>query len=482
MAMNERVASWFRPIVYLGRNPISLLGAVLTTSSASTLLIFWAVELLQPGPVHPYAGIVFFLVLPGVFVAGLLVIPVGALLRRRKLRLAGELPEIYPKVDLRDPLLRRALVLVSFATVLNVLILGMASYRGVQYMDSVQFCGMTCHTVMEPEYTAYQNSPHARVACVDCHIGSGAPWFVRSKLSGVRQVFAVTFHTFHRPVPSPVKFLRPARETCEECHWPQRFEGDKFLVRTKYSDDEKNSPLTTVLVLKIGGHTWQGGIGIHGRHLNTLMPITYVATDEHRQVIPQVTYLGDGGKTVVFNSSDVKVTTEEMARGEHRTMDCMDCHNRPTHAFQMPERAVDLAMSQGRISPDLPFIKKKAVEALHVDYPDRATASTAIPEVITAFYRTNYSSVYAQHRAQIETAADQVKAIYLRNVFPEMKIFWGTYPNNLGHEDFLGCFRCHDGNHTSADGQTIPNDCTTCHDILAMEESNPKILKDLGIK
>ena len=482
MEARERIALWFRPIVFLGRNPLSLTGAVITTSSAFTLLIFWVFELLQPGPLHPYLGIAFFLVLPGFFVLGLALIPLGALLRRHKLRLAGTLPSIYPKIDLREPLLRRAIGLVGLATFANVGIFSTATYRGVQYMDSAQFCGQTCHTVMTPEYTAYQNSPHARVACVDCHIGPGAPWFVRSKLSGVRQVFAVTFHTYHRPIPSPVMFLRPARETCEQCHWPQRFEGDKFLVRTKYSEDEKNTPLTTVLVLKVGGHTWQGSVGIHGRHLDMNAPIRYVSTDGRRQVIPQVVYTDSSGKMIVFNSTDVKPSPEDLERGEHRTMDCMDCHNRPTHAFQMPDGAVDQAMNEGRISPDLPFIKKKAVEALKAEYPDRSTGAAAIASGINAFYRTSYPDVYAQHRAQVETAAQQVQAIYLRNIFPEMKITWGTYPNNIGHADFLGCFRCHDGGHTSADGQTIPNDCSTCHNILAMEESNPKILNDLEVK
>ena len=482
MAGRERLALLIRPVFFLGRNPLSLTGAVITTSSAFTLIIFWFLELLQPGPVHPYLGILFFLILPGFFAIGLILMPLGGFLRRRKLLAAAALPSVYPKIDFTDPGLRNAAGLVFTATILNILIFGTASYRGVQYMDSVQFCGLTCHSVMAPEYTAYQGSPHSRVDCVGCHIGPGAPWFVRSKLSGLRQVYAVTFHTYHRPIPSPVKYLRPARETCEQCHWPQRFEGDKFIVRTKYTEDEKNSPLTTVLVLKVGGHTWQGNVGIHGRHLDTGSRISYIATDEHRQVIPQVTYLGDDGKTVKFNSTDVKVSSEDLARGEHRVMDCMDCHNRPTHAFQMPEKAVDLAMAQGRISPDLPFIKKKAVEVLRADYPDRNAASEAISNLIPAFYRTTYPDVYSQHRAQIETAADQVKAIYLRNVFPEMKVFWGTYPNNLGHDDFLGCFRCHDGSHTSADGRTIPNDCNTCHNVLAMEEANPKILTDLGLK
>jgi hypothetical protein len=371
---------------------------------------------------------------------------------------------------------------VAGLTIANLVIFGIASYRGVEYMDSARFCGQTCHTVMQPEFTAYQQSPHQRVSCVQCHIGPGAGWFVRSKVSGVRQIVAVAFHTYERPIPTPVEQLRPARETCEQCHWPQRFTGDKFIVRTKYSDDEKNTALITVLLLKVGGRTFQGSVGIHGMHLNDHSRVQYISTDRQRQLIPEVDYLDDSGKTVQFVSTDLKAAPRELAVGEHRTMDCVDCHNRPTHVFQLPDRAVDEAMSEGRISPELPFIKKTAVRVLNVGYPDRDTASSRIETSLQDWYRTSYPSVYRDKRALVNQAASQVQAIYLRNVFPAMKITWGTYPNNLGHTDSLGCFRCHDGSHKSSDGRVIPNDCDTCHQLLAIDEANPKVLTDLGMK
>jgi len=482
MAIRESIALWVRPAVFLGHNALTLAGAVITTSAAAVMLWFWVFEIFTGHDFHPYTGIVIFLILPGVFLTGLVLMPLGVWLQRRKLRARGVLPSIYPKIDFHEPVLRRGFALISILTFFNVVILGTASYRGVEHMDSVQFCGQTCHSVMAPEFAAYVDSPHSRVGCVECHIGPGAPWFVKSKLSGVRQVFAVNLKTYSRPIPSPVRELRPARETCEQCHWPQKFHGDKFLVRTKYSDDEKNTPLTTVLVLKIGGRTWQGAVGIHGRHLDTTERISYVSIDGRRQVIPRVTYIDDDGKTVEYVSSDVQVTPEQLSKGERRQMDCMDCHNRPTHAFQLSERAVDRAMSEGRISLELPFIKKKAVEVLRVEYTDRQTATQRISETLTEFYRSSYPEVYKQHRARIEAAVEQVKVIYLRNIFPEMKITWGTYPNNIGHEDFLGCFRCHDGSHVSSDGRAINADCTACHTILAMEDPNPKVLSDLGLK
>lgn len=478
----SRVREWLRPAVYLGQNPISLIGAVLTTSAAITMIGFWGFELVHAGPTRPYSGIIFFFILPGVFVLGLVLMPLGGLLRRYRLRQQGKLPHVYPTIDLRQPVLQRAFALVMVMTFINVGLMGTASYKAVEHMDSVEFCGQTCHSVMAPEYTAYLNSPHSRVACVECHIGSGAPWFVRAKISGVRQLFAVNLKTYSRPIPSPVRNLRPARDTCEHCHWPERFTGDKFLVKTKYADDEQNTPATTVLLLKIGGRTTQGLVGIHGRHLAAAERIEYVSTDGRRQVIPRVTYTEDDGKKVEYVSEEVKTTPTDLARAERRKMDCVDCHNRPTHAFELPERAVDTAITAGRIDRQLPFVKKQAVAALRVEYPDRATASEKIPQAIVDFYRTKYPETYQNKRPVVETAAQQVKAIYLRNIFPEMRITWGTHPNNIGHDDFLGCFRCHDGKHKAADGRAINDDCSACHQILAMEEKDPKVLADLGLK
>ncbi len=482
MSMRERIRDWTQPMYFLGQNPITLTGAVITTSAALTTIAFWFYDIFLPGPPHPYIGLLVFLILPGFFIFGLLLMPLGIWLKRRSLRQSGDLPQKYPAIDLRLPMVRRTLEWVALATVINLLIIGTASYRGVEYMDSTSFCGTTCHTVMSPEYTAYQNSPHARVACVECHIGPGAGWFVRSKLSGLRQVVAVTLHTYSRPIPSPVKYLRPARDTCEHCHWPQRFTGDKFLVNTSYKDDEKNTPQTDVLLLKVGGHGGQGAVGIHGRHLTDAARIRYISTDAERQTIPIVYYTDDQGKTTEFVSSDAKATQEQLDKGDHRVMDCIDCHNRPTHAFDLPDNAVDKRMSLGRISPELPYIRKKAVEVLKVNYPSREIAKQSITDEINNFYRTNYPQIYQTRRPLVQQAGEEVSEIYLRNIFPDMRVTWGIHPNNLGHNDSPGCFRCHDGSHTSADGQTITNDCSACHQVLAAGEENPKILTDLGMK
>ena len=479
-SLRERIAKLGRPAVFLGNNPWTLAGAVFTTSAAITMIASWVVELLAGHGMHPYAGILFFLVLPGVFILGLVLMPIGALLRRRKLRTRGALPAAYPAIDLNQPVYRNALLVLVALTFVNVLITGMATYKAVEYMDSSEFCGLACHSVMQPEWTAFVDSPHARVGCVGCHIGPGAPWFVRSKLSGVRQVFAVALGTYSRPIPTPVHNLRPARETCEQCHWPERFHGDRLVVNTRFAADEANTRLTTVLVMKIGGRGPDGGRGIHGNHLDADARITYTAIDAARQQIPRVTWIDDEGKRVEFVSSDVEVTPEQLAAGETREMDCLDCHTRPSHSFDLPERAVDDAMAEGLISSELPWVKKQAVALLRAEYADREAAARRIPEELTRYYRSEHADRFRELRPAIERAGQATADIWLRNVFPGMKVAWGTYVDNIGHEDFIGCFRCHDESHESEDGRVISKDCDSCHTILAWEEETPPVLDQLG--
>ena len=479
MPSSHPILERLRPIAYLSSNPISLAGVLLVTVGGG-LWLFLLPTLLHGHTENPYLGILTFMLLPGVFFLGLILIPIGIAIRRASLRRRGLPMTDFPPLTFQSPELRRLFGFVAAATVANIIIASQWGYSAVNYMDSDQFCGKTCHTVMQPEYTGYQNSPHSHVGCANCHIGAGASWFVKAKISGVRQVFAVALDNYPRPIASPVENLRPARETCEQCHWPQRFSGDVFTVRTSYASDEKNEASYTVLVLKVGGNTWRGGVGIHGAHLDPKAQVSYVSTDGKRQTIPQVTYTAPDGKVTVYNAKDAKITPQELASGEKRIMDCMDCHNRPAHTFQLPERAVDRAMSDGHINPTLPFIKKAAVEALKRDYPSRDAAVGEIATSLESFYRSKYPQINETRGADVKNAVEAVKAIYLQNIFPDMRVSWGTYPNNTGHTDSPGCFRCHDGNHVSSDGRAIPNDCSTCHDLLAMEEKNPKVLTDIG--
>ena len=469
-AFSDLRRGWVSPLVYLTNNVLSLAGVVIVT----TATVFWLFLLpttFSGETSHPYIGILVFLLIPAFFFLGLFLIPAGIWLKERRLKSRGLYPSTFPALRLGNPDLRRLVQFFVVTTLLNIGIASQLTYQAVTYMDSVTFCGKTCHNVMQPEFVAHANSPHARVACVDCHIGPGASWFVRSKLSGTGQVFATVFDYYPRPIPTPVANLRPARETCEVCHWPAKFSADKLVVDTAYADDEKNTRTQTVLLVKIGG----GSTGIHGMHVGAGIRIRY-ASDPNRQNIPWVEYRAANGKTTVYAAPGAKT-----AGLEYREMDCIDCHNRPTHIFQMPEHAVDSAMAAGAIAPALPFAKKQAVDILRKRYASREAAATQIPAAFEGYYRASYPAVYAAQRNAVERSARALLAVWDRNVFPAMKVNWGTYPNNIGHTDFPGCFRCHDGNHVSATGASITQDCGACHNLLAVEEASPKILTDLGL-
>jgi hypothetical protein len=447
----------------LFRNPVSVAGAVLATIGAVVFLTVFVADLFGYHS-NPYIGIVFFLVLPAIFVFGLMLVPVGIWIERRR-RGAGRAPSElrWPSVDLNIPRQRRIAIAILALTIVNVVVVSLAAYRGVEYMDSVAFCGQVCHEVMQPEFVAYQDGPHARVTCVECHIGSGAPWFVRSKLSGTRQVFAVLLNTHQRPIPSPVENLRPARDTCEQCHWPEKFHGDKIEVIREYADDEQNTETTTTLQIHVGGGSAKLGLatGIHW-HMSVANRIEYITTDDKRQVIPYVKLTTADGRTKEYVAEGV--TPAELAAGERRTMDCMDCHNRPSHPFALSaERAVDEAMSIGEISTKLPFARREAVAALKATYASQEAAAEAIASRLRTFYREKYPTVYGAQQQDVERAVNATARLYRRNVFPSMNVGWGSYPNNVGHMAFPGCFRCHDESHKAADGSVIRQECDLCH-------------------
>ncbi|MGD0500879.1 MAG: NapC/NirT family cytochrome c [Bryobacteraceae bacterium] len=465
---------WLSPVILLSNNWISLTGVALVT----TATVFWLFLLpttLRGGTQSPYIGILAYLTVPAPFFLGLILIPVGILLRRRREGRTGIRP-LDQGIHWGNREVRRLVYFTGAATVINIAIASQLTYGAVNYMDSVTFCGKTCHNVMQPEYTAYQNSPHSRVECVKCHIGPGANWFVRSKLSGVGQVFAVAFDTYPRPIPTPVHNLRPARETCETCHWPEKYGEDRVRVISTFADDEKNTETKTVLLMKIGGGN--NGVGIHGTHLGPGVLIRYGHSDEARQAIPWVQYNSPDGKSVVYATPGAK---PDGAGLTIREMDCMDCHNRPSHTFDLPERAVDRDMNAGLISPALPFAKKEAVEILKAAYGSREQAAVQIPEAFAEFYRQAYPAVWAARQADVAASGQQILAIYDRNIFPEMHVTWGKYPNNIGHADFPGCWRCHDSNHTAKNGAVITQDCNACHNLLGVDEANPKVLTELGI-
>jgi nitrate/TMAO reductase-like tetraheme cytochrome c subunit len=480
--------NWVRPALFFGNNPISLAGGAITTASGITMIAYWALEILGKPNVNPYLGIIFFLILPFLFIAGLALIPVGVYFRRRALQKTGEIPAVFPKVDFNDRIFRHGVDIVLVATIVNLLVVSIASYRGASYMDSPQFCGQSCH-VMHPEYTAYKISAHSHVACVECHIGSGVSSYVQAKVNGTKQLIEVSTHPFAHfapklipdyptPIDSPVRNLRPAREICEACHTPARFVGEKLIVKSSFADDEQNTETQTVVVLHLGGQDSLSHLtGIHGVHLGH---IEYVATDPTRTTIPWVQRRNPDGSETAYAASTLKGNAPP--QGERRVMDCIDCHNRASHTFMTAEEAINRAMADGSINPSLPWVHKEGLALLKANYASQDEARAKITSQLEAFYRTGNPQVLATKTDQVKKAGDELALLYSQNVFPDMKVTWGTHPNHIGHMDYPGCFRCHDGDHAAKNGTSITQDCAACHNLLAVDEAKPKVLSDLGIQ
>lgn len=441
--------------VRLIRSPVSVAGMVLTTISAVLFLVVLLADLFGLHT-NPYVGIVFFLILPAIFLLGLVLIPLGAWIERGR-RARGKAPSVasWPRIDLNDPAQRMTAVTIFALTMANVIIVSLAAYRGVEYMDSVAFCTQVCHTPMKPEFMAHQSGPHANVKCVECHVGSGASSFVQAKAAGTRRVLGVMTGNYPRPIVPDASQLLAASETCERCHWPERFHGDVVRRIVEYADNEKNTESVTTLKLKVGGGDGRRGTatGIHW-HMNVANEIEYIATDRERQSIPYVRMKGRDG--VVREYYSAGTTPERLTKGERRRMDCLDCHNRPSHAIApTPDRAVNEAIMRGVIPLTLPFIHRESVAALKAGNP------TALRDS----YRAKQPDVAARSSQTIDQTVSALQDILARNVFPDMKVTFGSYANNIGHVDSPGCFRCHDDEHKAGDGRKIGQDCETCHTI-----------------
>jgi len=361
------------------------------------------------------------------FLLGLVLIPLGLFVVSRR---HGGFSKVLQRLPREGARASRLAWAFTFATIVNAGILGLAAYGGIEYMDSAQFCGLACHSVMQPQYVRYQSSAHARVPCVDCHIGSGAQSFVQYKLAGVRQFVRLTADTYQRPVPPAMDRMRPARETCERCHSPGTSKENRLKVIRHYDDDEKSTEKTTILLMRVGK--------IHKAHLEH--EIEYVSLVPDPREIPAMMV---SGKTYSVEGSAAMSPT--------RKMDCIDCHNRTGHDFETPESAVDRSIASGQLDRSRPFAWRDAVAALKA-------------------------------QSGLEAQPPAVQMMHSANVYPNLNIGWGTYPNNIGHDRFPGCFRCHDDQHRTQSGETITQDCGTCHELVAVDEENPKILKDLGLQ
>ncbi len=390
------------------------------------------------------------------------------------------------QIDLNRPSHRRMLALSLMGLLLLGVIIVVSGVKTYQFTESAEFCGQTCH-VMQPQFVRFEESPHANVECAQCHIGPGASFFIKSKIDGLRQVYAVLTDSYSRPITSPVHDLRPARETCEECHSPAMFKDNIIKIVRHYDNDEVNTPLQSTFILKMGG--WEGGDGVNqGIHWHISNPVYYIPADEQRQVILWVGLEQEDGSMKEFYARDMlnmswsSFVEEARKEGKMRRMDCIDCHNRTAHLIPSPERLVDKSIDAGRIDRSLPFIRLKAVALLSQDFATDEEANAAIDSLTDYYLRgqrpaaaelSDYlgvSNAVNDYDARVESSMQEIRRLYSITHFPSMDLDWKTNPNNARHNPFPGCFRCHDDKHVSLDArgnevETISVKCNLCHTV-----------------
>lgn len=450
----------------LSNNIVSLTGFCFVALGILLILTFGLFTLVSPAQ-NPYVDLIGYLILPMILAIGLIMVPIGIAWKAWRLRRhpQRDVPLLrFPEIDFGNRAHRKAIGAFAAANLFIVFpIIGVSSYHGYHYTDATEFCAKVCHAVMKPQATTHELSAHARVACAECHIGSGASWFVKSKLSGTRQVLAVLRGTYSRPIPPAIHQLRPARDTCEECHWPGKFFGRQLKATVHYSSDEDNTRRVVRTLLRTGGSDQATGRaeGIH-MHMALAGRIEYVSTDDKLQEIPWVKFIDDEGVKQIYRS-DGKSSTDPRPEGVTRGIDCMDCHNRAAHSFRTPQQAIDTALEVGQIDSGLPFIKREAVNALTAEYANESAALKNIERRITEFYESSRPEVWQTRRDAIEKATASIQRIYAHSFFPEMKVNWQTYPDNIGHLNSPGCFRCHDGRHVNDRGEAISSNCNVCH-------------------
>lgn len=449
----------------LAYNLTSAVGAMIALVTGITGAVLLGISLtLEP---NPYFGIFLYTIIPGVLIVGLLLIPAGMFMEWRRWKKAGE-QEVpaWPRIDLNRPAHRNATIVFVVGTLLFAVMSAVGSYEAYHYSESVSFCGTACHDVMEPQHTTYQNSPHARVACAECHIGGGAGWFVKSKLSGSYQLYSVAANKYPRPIAGPIHSLRPAKDTCEQCHWPQKGFGATQRTFRHYRYDEANSEWPIAMLLRTDqiGSLEKESPQIHW-HIGAR--VEYIERDPKRQEIPWIRVTDPTtGKVTVYQDKANPMPAAEIAAATPRVMDCVDCHNRPSHIFHSPDRAIDQLFTSHLLSRSVPSIKRFGVEAMTGTYATSEAAMEGISKSILAGYDKEYAEYLAANRPAVESAIKAIQGAYSVNFFPKMNADWKVYPQNIGHFESIGCMRCHDGNHESPDGQVVKHDCDACHVIV----------------
>lgn len=454
----------------LSRNIITYLGWLGLVSSLTLTVILVSTDFLFHRD-QPYNSLVTYMVMPGVIGGCVTLIILGVFVEwiRRHRRDPNTYPTL-PTIDLNVPWMRRRIIIGTGMLTIFLATSAIGVYHSYHYTESTEFCGLVCHTVMEPEYTSYQHSPHSRVACVECHIGSGADWFVKSKIDGLRQVYAMITDSFTLPIETPVHNLRPARDTCEQCHTPGKYSGSMIREIWHFSPDQANTPMRTSLLMKVGGGKSKiggnVGDGIHW-HTSHDVVVRYWASDKQRLEIPWVEVTVADGEPRVFRSASFE--GPDPPENEIRVMDCIDCHNRPAHIFKSPRQLIDTSMAEGLLTTSLPYLRRYATEILETPFETTAEALEAIDRELRERYASRMTGPAG--RELVENNIKWLQDIYENNFFPEHGVDWRVYPNHIGHFEFPGCNRCHGTDHQEVvTAAHISNDCSLCHEVIEYSE------------
>jgi hypothetical protein len=464
------------------KNWLTIIGSIIAGINLLLIILLFIIStIFNKGNTN--LGLFIYVILPGFLILGLLLIPIGMIRERSRIRKSGhEGSGKFPYIDLNDPRHRNAFVIFTITTIIVLFLSTMGSFEAYHITESVEFCGTLCHQVMQPEHTAYQNSPHANVLCVECHVGSGASWYVKSKLSGLHQVYATLTNTYPRPIETPLHDLRPARETCEKCHWPQKFYSRTLVTNKYFLTDSVNSEWDIALEMKIGPEYSGLGLreGIHW-HINPAINIEYISDNDKRENITYVKYTNKTtGEVTIYRNDADPVSDSLIAASEKRTMDCIDCHNRPSHNYNSPPVYFNKAMLTGAVSRNIPFIKKVAMDILRDKFRTSDTAMIVINNGITDYYKTNYPDFYSKNKDIIDNSIAAIEKGYNLNTFPAMKVAYDVYPEHIGHLETNGCFRCHNDTFKSDNGHVISRDCNLCHTIVG--QGNPANMEYTNVK
>lgn len=413
---------------------------------------------------HPYAGLLIYLLLPGLFWASIVFSLVGMYFKWRYLKVH---PEDARNTIVMRPMKKKLMGVGAVITATWLLLSGFGAYKSYHYTATASFCGTACH-VMEPENVAYQNSIHDKVSCPQCHVGTGLQSSIQAKTNGIKQLYEVVTNTYHTPIKTPIAHERPSKSTCGQCHEPERMRGEITRTITHFSSDAENTPIRYKLLMNVAG-----GMGVHW-HVSDKYSVSFFAADESYQDIPYVRFTKADGSVEEFMTA--KFDKSKLDESKLRTMTCADCHNRVGHDFKPPKRAIDVAMERGLIPTSLPMIKRVASKALTEKYKTTSEAETKISAAIEDYYKANPPPPAAL--ALLPGAKSAVLDVYRKNFFPEQDVDFRGFNDNLGHYEFKGCERCHDQKHNTVDkSKTIEKKCDLCHTLIGQATGADEIKK-----